>query len=592
MKAPGSSLQITSVTAFLAAIAAVAAAASVISNLEVAGRGTRDAGATTDVWAHDGFAYVGTHESPCGGEPEAGVWVWNIRNRTRPQLETIIASPTGSRSEDVKVASLNAGTLLVHSNQACASGGPGGFEIYDVGNPRGPSSLASVSIDEINPVVDALLGGNSDVGVRNLFLFSQGSNDYVAVAAQSLFDGFRIFDISDPTDPVMVSAWGPEEILDPGVGDETGDFDRVLNASLWLSDGFGSERGRFVRDVTVSPDGSRAWVSAWDAGLVLLDISDPADPRVVSVALDPAASPDGEVNSRAAWPSEDGTTVVETEDDVSAWESLTPPTSLTLDSAVPGDPTIPATAISTLDGDFFEANQTGLTGTVTGTGVSVDGDGTYPAAELATAPGSPTFSTTGPLSGKLVWIGRGCPGDPVLNAGDLGVGDIAVVRRGACEFEAKANAAAALGASALIVADNAVATAWGGIRIWDYSDPANPVLASTFETFCSAATAPGIDCDRFGTYTARNVIVETTDAKVRAWVSWSSDGVLMLDITDPWAPELVGHYMDPSGPNNGLPNDFWGVYKVPAEPWIHASDRNGGLYILKEYGKGTDKSDG
>ncbi|HUF69440.1 MAG TPA: hypothetical protein VMM79_12425 [Longimicrobiales bacterium] len=174
MKAPRSSLLITSVTAFLAASVAVAAAASVIRNLEVAGRGTRDvAGATTDVWAHDGFAYVGTHESPCGGEPEAGVWFWNVRNRTRPQLESIIASPTGSRSEDVKVASLNAGTLLVHSNQACASGGPGGFEIYDVGNPRGPSPLASVRIDEINPVVDALLGGNSDVGVRNLFLFSQ-----------------------------------------------------------------------------------------------------------------------------------------------------------------------------------------------------------------------------------------------------------------------------------------------------------------------------------------------------------------------------------------------------------------------------------
>ena len=46
--------------------------AKVTKNLAVAGRGERLVpNATTDVWAHDGYAYTGTFDSPCGGEPDA-----------------------------------------------------------------------------------------------------------------------------------------------------------------------------------------------------------------------------------------------------------------------------------------------------------------------------------------------------------------------------------------------------------------------------------------------------------------------------------------------------------------------------------------
>ena len=40
---------------------------------------------------------------------------------------------------------------------------------------------------------------------------------------------------------------------------------------------------------------------------------------------------------------------------------------------------------------------------------------------------------------------------------------------------------------------------------------------------------------------------------------------------------------------NGGPQNVWGIYKVPNEPWIFASDRIGGLYVLKEYGSGSAK---
>ena len=131
-------------------------------------------------------------------------------------------------------------------------------------------------------------------------------------------------DITNPSAPVLTSFWGAEESFDPGVV-ASGDFTRNLNAAIWLTSGFGASQNRFLHDVTISADGTDAYLSNWDAGLILLDISNPASPQLVSVAIDPVnGSLDGEVNSHAAWPSEDGTIVVESEEDFSAWESSTP----------------------------------------------------------------------------------------------------------------------------------------------------------------------------------------------------------------------------------------------------------------------------
>ncbi|MDH3713851.1 MAG: hypothetical protein OET44_08410 [Gammaproteobacteria bacterium] len=581
--------------------------AKVTKNLATAGRGIRNvADATTDVWAHNGYAYTGTFNSPCGGDPEAGVWVWDVHNKNNPSFVTVIQSPIGSRSNDVRVAGMNSGDVLVHSNEVCGPSGVGGFEIFNVDDPANPTHLATVTINEsdlntISPLFFAP-GSLDDVGVHNLWLFTQGTKDYVAATSEGAFDNFRIYDITDPGSPVLVSGWGAEQLV-PGLPAEIDDYSDLtlatdpggtitLNALLDLFSGFGASQNKFLHDATISADGTMAYLANWDAGLVLLDISDPADPQVVSVAIDPVnGSLDGEVNSHSVWPSEDGTIVVEGEEDFSAWEGLIPPSNLTLDgTATPGDPTIPATAISTDDGDFFEANQTGLTGSTDGTSVVVDGGPTFAAVELATAAGSPTFADTGTISGNLVWVGRACgltQGDVLENP--LSPGDIAVVRRGACEFDEKSQTVAAAGAAAMVLANNQASTPWSGLRIWDYSDPTNPVLASTFDTECSASTAPGANCRADGTYSVHNVVVESKGNKTFAYVSWYWDGMLVLDVTDPYHPVERARFLDNST-NDGLANDFWGVYKETNSPWIYGSDRNGGLYVLKEFGAGSAKN--
>jgi hypothetical protein len=580
--------------------------AKVIKNLELRGRGERLVGdATTDVWAHDGFAYTGTFNSPCN-TPEAGVWVWDVSNKNKVKFVTVIQSEPGDRTNDVKVATMNSGEILVMSNEACAEG-DGGFEVYDVDDPTNPVKLASVTIDELNPIADALFGGLTDLGVHNLFLFTQAGRDYVSAVSEGAFDNFRVYDITDPANPVLVGAWGAEEIFDPGVGDLTDitdpdQVDRVLNAALWLLDGFGSSANRFLHDITVNAEGTHAYLSNWDAGLVLLDISDleglssihiPND-RLVSVALDPDnGSRDGEVNSHAAWPSEDGSIVVETEEDFAAWVTVTPPGNLTFGE---GDPTapLPGVAISTSAGDDFEASQTGNTVTVDASSVEATAGPlagtTYPAVELAGD--QPKFADTGPLTGEAVWIGRACDVDPILNAGEIDEGDIAIVRRGECTFREKNFNAAAAGAAAIVIANNLTDdTPWGGVRVWDYSDPANPVLASLFDTTCSASPSPIPGCDPLGTYSVHNVIVETTGNTVKAYISWYWDGMIILDVTDPYNPVEVARFFDNSeeflASNGGNPHDFWGVYKEPNAPWIYGSDRNGGLYIFREQGSGS-----
>jgi hypothetical protein len=277
------------------------------------------------------------------------------------------------------------------------------------------------------------------------------------------------------------------------------------------------------------------------------------------------------------WPSEDGTVVVEGEEDFSVFETEVPPTNLTLQNLN----TIPGVAVSTDAGNAFEGSQTGNSGTVTATSVEVTSGPlagqTFDAVEFV---GNNVPLEDGSVSGPFVWVGRACDGDPFEN--ELSAGDIAVVRRGACNFSVKeANVAA------LVVANNVQEdTVWSGLRIWDYSDPSNPVLASTFNTTCSADPAAE-GCDRDGTYSAHNVQLETRGNRTFAYVSWYWDGMLVLDVTDPYKPKEVARFLDRTGPNDGLANDFWGVYKEPDIPFVYGSDRNGGLYVFAEKGAGS-----
>ena len=119
--------------------------------------------------------------------------------------------------------------------------------------------------------------------------------EYVGAGVGAEFCNFQIFDITNPTTPVLVGFWGAEELRMVELGEDPesvpdldgDDFGLILDLDAYLFDGFGAFQNRFLHDITTTEDGNQAYLSNWDAGLILLDISDPTDPQWVSVALDP-----------------------------------------------------------------------------------------------------------------------------------------------------------------------------------------------------------------------------------------------------------------------------------------------------------------
>lgn len=582
-----------------------APSAHVTFNLAPAGHGERLVpNGTTDVWAHDGYAYIGTFNNPCGtGEgfgtgmlvddlEGPGVPVFDVRNPNRPSYVGSIPSVAGSRINDVKVAEMNSGDILVHSNESCA-GGPGGFEIYDVSDPLHPVHLAHVQTDDINGLLRSSFGF-VDFGVHNNYLFSRDGRDYNAVQVEGLLGSFQVFDITDPSNVELVSWFGAEYLLDPTIDWATTiDFGAILAANDFLLSGFGASQNRFLHDHFVTADGQRAYLANWDAGLLLVDLGDLDNTAatLISQAIDPT-SEDGEVNSHSVWPNADETIIVEGEEDFAPF------------------------------GLVFEITS----GPAAGEYPAAEGAITVPIASL------PDQEMAGPTR----YAGLACDGDPVPPAGSAD--EIALIQRGVCFFSDKIDNAEAAGYAGVVVFNDAArgdalvtmggdptnlpglfvghstglniagvadaadlvvgdpgesvaATAepngWSGLRIWDYSDPANPVLASTFNTTCSADPVHP-SCDPRGTYSSHNMVVEDNVA----YISWYSDGVLVVDVSDPYNPVEVARYHG-AGPefeeSNGGIQDVWGVYKLENSPWIYASDRNGGLYVLKLYGQGSSK---
>lgn len=285
--------------------------AAVSRNLSLVG--TNDfggAGFNADVWANGKYAYVGTWgiftET---GElcPNVGTKVVDVSEPANPRWVNSLPAPPGTQTNDVKVARVNTsyfrGDLLVVSNEDCVPGGARGFELWDVTDPTGAEFLGrfgpAVAFDTPPDLADI------GFGVHNTFVFRQGNSTYVAAVVdfgelfQVLFGAtqvgdLRIVDVSDPRNPVQVGDWGIVKNLglDPFAGQ--GD-DFALS---------------FLHDVWVEKN--VAYLSYWDAGLILLDVSDPANPQFISRTPYPS---DEEGNTHVAVPAQGGNLVITGDED-------------------------------------------------------------------------------------------------------------------------------------------------------------------------------------------------------------------------------------------------------------------------------------
>ncbi|MDH3293515.1 MAG: hypothetical protein OER95_04235, partial [Acidimicrobiia bacterium] len=508
----------------------------------------------TDVWAYGDYAYLGTFDDGACSLDYTGIHIVDISDPEDPVKVAFVPAKPGTRNNDVKVNHIDTkfftGEIMIASNEQCGSpfnpranskgfagpAGQDGITIWDVSDPTDPKPLKQNFLN---------------FPVHNTFTYQQGDNAYTLVVDDVNTQDLTIVDVTKPQAPKVVAV--------------TGQLD-------WPSDideEFGETAATFLHDVWAQDNDGQviAYLSYWDAGLVLLDITDPANPVFLgdSTYADPdplsGESPAGD--GHVAVPNADGTRALLGDEDFSAGQLVT-----------------------------FE----------------------FDGAEYAVAEGGftpPTYTLPGGLfSGPVHWTGgEGCTTDEFDRAANPG--EIALVQRGTCFFSEKAAAAQALGYSGFIVANDAargdglitmsagtadvitipgyfvgfstgevmkgaegglleaegIFDGYGYLRLLDVSDPSNIVELDQFATEGVFANPP-LPGDR----TMHNVVV---DDGTRAYISWYVEGMRVVDFGGDTLTE-VAHWTD------GVAN-FWGVYlhdHPDGNTYILGSDRNSGLYIF------------
>jgi hypothetical protein len=294
-----------------------------------AGRHTRQLGRLhipgglhADVWAHGNFAYVGTWSGPC---PGTGVKIIDVANPASPRLVATAAGYPNTSAEDMEVLSVRTpaftGDLLATGLQDCGLEGqaPGltGVDLWDVTDPHSPGHLG---------FFDTGAGGTHEVSLTRQVrgsrerVFALAAVPFSEITSGGTVGDFQLLEVTDPRHPVRTDDWGAGK--DGGL--PFGIAGSGLPAPFDCTPPPGQQplcRGHFgaVFDHSASPsaDGMTAYLAYWDAGAIIVDISNPAAIRMVGRTPYPAGS---EGDTHSAMPNVAGTVLVTTDEDFSPGE--------------------------------------------------------------------------------------------------------------------------------------------------------------------------------------------------------------------------------------------------------------------------------
>ena len=283
--------------------------------LHVVGHVNPGGGYSADVYGPRSHAYLPSWHGPyC---PAQGVRVYDLRAPARPVHVSTFADRRsdplleGTWTEKTIVKSVRTpaftGDLAVTSFQRCTRDAFQGFGLYDVTNPARPRKLALVRTDP---------GGSHEIwleATRNRayvytaiplseLVSAPDYNPETRTAGTPGTPDFRIFDVSDPARPVQVGAWGAWRAL--GIPPRRA----------------GSRDANFVHSVVVNGDATRAYLSYWDLGTVILDIRRPAQPRYLGRTRAPSFARQGAAHSVAL--ARRGTLLVETHETSGGYPTL------------------------------------------------------------------------------------------------------------------------------------------------------------------------------------------------------------------------------------------------------------------------------
>ena len=327
------------------------------------------------------------------GTFDGGVYVIDISDLENPREVGFIATHQDTLvGEGMQVIHLETakftGDVLLMNHEGCGKNYKGGLSLWDVTNPTKPKKLHE-------HFGDITIGGARDVPDVNQthsgFMWDAGDRAYLVATDDEEALDVDIFDITDPKHPKLIAEFDLNAF-------------GVSQPDLGLTDSF-------LHDMVVKEINGRfiMLLSYWDGGYVMLDVTDPANPIFLGDSDYPPTDPEvagvapPEGNAHQAEFTIDNRFVIGTDEDFDPFRFT----------------------VNTDDGGAFRAKT-----------------GTQTTDDEATA-----------ISGTTVFVGRACEGDEAVPpAPNVGTAQIAVVERGLCTFEEKAqNVLEAGGYEAMII---------------------------------------------------------------------------------------------------------------------------------------------
>jgi hypothetical protein len=225
------------------------------------------AGRVADVSAYGNYAYLTVRDPE--GCSDAGVAIMDISDPTDPVQVGFIDATEGSfPGEGSQVVNLRTpsfrGQVLVFNNEICALGGEGGVSLWDVTDPENPQVLtAHAGDDDPGGVVSQY---NQ---IHSAFAWQQGRRAFVVIVDNEETTDVDILEITDPANPVLLTELDLAALYD------------IEQEELATRGNFQSVN---LHDMVVQRIRG-TWtmlLSYWDAGWVLLDVDDPANPQFIA----------------------------------------------------------------------------------------------------------------------------------------------------------------------------------------------------------------------------------------------------------------------------------------------------------------------
>ena len=577
-----------------------------VSKLELTGI----EGGIADVAAFGNYAYLNAFSPECtaNGGTGTGVHVVDIsKPKTPRKVGFIPAHPNSFLGEGIHVVRASTpffkGDILIHNNETCnaATFAPSGASLWDVTDPTDPQPL-SLNFGDTDPAVDLQTYHTTHSAQLFVQRGERRGTDRVIATLQDNQDlaDVDIFDVSDPTAPVKLAERGLEDW--PGAQGSYANGDTVFHHDM---------QHKRIRGHDF------LLVSYWDAGQVLLNIDDPANPVFLGDSdfrfpdpLMPAFEfPEG--NSHQSYWDADSEFIISTDEDFSPFRTN------------------------------FEMT-------------SGPNAGPYGAGEFGFTP-SIDSQPGGTVAGPTVFGGRGCfaagpnagpdaVGDPMPPpaSGTPGVQETVVFSRGGCFFSTKIAAGQDLGYDVVIVGQSHGGTrdgllpdgffcggqghdydeqapaicighramhlmfndtpeytgaeggdipvgtvgesytastlfdGWGYVQLHDARDPDLRILDSY-------AVPEALDenfAEGFGTLSVHEVKTDPRRDENLAYISYYNAGARVVKFSKRKGLHEVGFFIDEGG------NHFWGTFPhrlrgKRGAPLLLFSDRDHGLYILR-----------